>query len=244
MPPLHASLTHVDLLLQPALLAPDLAAPDHLAVARLLHAPVLHVVAPAAADGVAAARLAAHAAPRAGRVAAAAAEAGRLLHVGQLTLPELGEVGVHCAVLTPGRQPLAQLRPARGLVGAGEGLLGLLVLALEQVAHGVEGGQLQPARLHRARARHAVTLARGVDLVLHHLPDRDARDWVLFLLCSEFCFVLRFVCSLLCSVLLCVVLFCCCCSCLFYLFVRWLVGSFVCSLLCLLVYLLMFCLFI
>lgn len=166
-----SSLAHVDLLGLRALLTLELAAPEHLAVADPLHPPLLHVVAPPAADGVAAAVLAADPPARPGGVAAPPAEAWRLLDVGQLTASQGRHVGVVESVAAPVSYPLGQMRLARGLVGVREGLHRLLVLVLENVADGMEGGQLQPAGLDSARARHAVTLARGVHLVLHHLTN-------------------------------------------------------------------------
>lgn len=109
---------------------------------------MLHIVAPSAADGLAAAVLATHPVPRSRRVAAPPTEARGLLHVGQLAPPQRGHVGAQESVLAPVLAALGQLRLARGFVGVGEGLGGLLVPALENVADGMEGGQLQPAGLH------------------------------------------------------------------------------------------------
>ena len=178
------SLAHVDDLRLPALLALDHAAPDDLAVTRLLHPAVLHVVAPPAADGLAGTVLGAHPAPCPRRVAAPPTEARRLLHVGQLSASERGHVGAQESVPAPvAGPPLGQLGLARGLVCVGKGLLGLLVLALENVADGMEGSELQPAGLDCAGARHAVTLARRVHLVLHHLDT--ARTSVTARKCQE-----------------------------------------------------------
>ena len=56
-----------------------------------------------------------------------------------------------------------------GSVGEGGDFGGLLVLALEQVADLVEGGELQPAGAYGAGAGDPVTLALGRHQLLHYL---------------------------------------------------------------------------
>ena len=149
-------------------LALDLAAPDELALTALDDSlAARHVIAPAAQAPARLRAGAVHLAVTSARahhtaLAARPAVVGRVLGVDELVGTER----------FPARALAARLQLA--LLGRAQ-LDGDGVALLEQLAHLPEGGQRLPARLHRARARHAVTAALERHVVRHHLqtPTHD-----------------------------------------------------------------------
>lgn len=165
----------VDLFPLRALLALDVAAPAHLTLARPGHLPALSVVASPAADCVAVLVLVALAGRRARRVLAGSTEARRVLNVKQVH-----SAGDLIAQAGQGLRLLLMLAPAcgdlplpRGLVRGASHLDGGLVALLQLLADLVEGQELPPAGLDRARARDAVAFAGGLHPGLDYLVGRQ-----------------------------------------------------------------------
>lgn len=141
-------------------------APAYLAVAG--HAREAHgrVVAPSAAQTLAAGVLDTRPAACARRVAGRPAEAGGVLQVDQVSSAEA------LAVAAGPRE----LRLARGRVGDAQHAHRRVVSVLQQPAGVVEGRQLLPAGPYGARARDTVTLAGRLQPALHSLRWGGGRE--------------------------------------------------------------------
>lgn len=149
----------IHLLLSHTCLTLHVAAPAHLAVAG--QAGEVHggVVAPPAAQALAAGVLGTRAAACAWGVARGPAEAGRLFQVNQVSGAEV------LAVATGTRQ----LCLSGGRVGDAQHSHGIVVAILQQTPGVVEGSQLLPASAYSAGARDAVALAGSLQAALHCL---------------------------------------------------------------------------
>lgn len=186
-PQLHLSLTPlvagggdlpfagVDLFPLRALLALDVAAPAHLTLARPGHLPALRVVASPAADCVAVLVLVALAGRRARRVLAGSTEARRVLNVKQVHSAGdlIAQAGQGLGLLWMLAPACGDLPLPRGLVRGASHLDGGLVALLQLLADLVEGQELPPAGLDRARARDAVAFAGGLHPGLDYLVGRQ-----------------------------------------------------------------------
>lgn len=156
-----------------AVQAADVAAPVEGAVAALGHALRAGPVAPAAAQQLAALQsrrgAVAGAAGRArrARLTAGRAEVGRLLEVDQVVGGGRLVRGVLGLQVWQRRRQLHARRPVAALVAVDDAR-GAVEAVFEEVTHRAEGGQPHPARLDRARTRHAVALA----LLAHFREDR------------------------------------------------------------------------
>lgn len=136
-----------------------MAAPAHLAVAGQAGEVHGRVVAPPAAQALAAGVFGAGAAAGAGGVARGPAEAGGLFQVNQVSSAEV------LAVAAGTRQ----LRLSRGGVGDAQHAHGVVVAILQQTPGVVERSQLLPASAHGAGAGDAVALAGCFQAALHCL---------------------------------------------------------------------------
>lgn len=158
-PRLSCVFAGIHLLLPHTRLTLHVAAPAHLAVAGQAGEVHGRVVAPSAAQALAAGVLGAGAAPRARGVARGPAEAGGLFQVDQVGGAEV------LAVATGARQ----LRLSGGGVGDAQHAHGVVVAILQQAARVVERSQLLPTGPHGAGAGDAMTLAGGFQAALHGL---------------------------------------------------------------------------